>query len=73
MVQKVHECAVSGLFLNEAMVCKDVLTLLVIVGNKISDWHLVKLPRHGRQLTPVEYQGHFGLLGHKNLDCVVYL
>lgn len=47
-----------GLCFNEARQYNDVLTLLVIVANKIDD-----LQPDGLQLTPVEYQKRFGFLG----------
>ena len=52
---KVNECAVRGSSLDEPTVSNDFLIPLVVVPNKIDD---------RAHLTPAEYQGCFGILGH---------
>lgn len=61
--ENADECAVHELSLDEPMTCIDILTPVVIVADAIDVWHLVKFQPDVLELPPVEYQGHFGLLG----------
>lgn len=61
--ENADECVVHELSLDEPMTCNDIFTPVVVVANAIDDWHLVKFQPDVLQLPPIEYQGHFRLLG----------